>query len=241
MRWPFLGARRAPLLSAEQGEALAAWQRLPAADLKLAHEHSRYVVVDVETSGLDMKRDRLIAIGAVALVDGRIDPADSFAVVLRQDEVSSTANILIHGIGAGAQSEGMEPATALLAFLAYLGKSPLVAYHAFFDQAMIDKALRAYLGSELRQTWIDLAWILPALFAGRDAPGHSEYHAPVALDDWLRLFAIDNIMRHNAVADAYATAQLLLMAIAAGRQSGANSPAALVRIEKARRWMQQSR
>ena len=235
------GASPAPRLDVAQRERLFDWQRCPDVDLESPHADCRYVVVDVETSGLDMKRDRLIAIGAVAVVGARIDPSDSFAAVLRQDVVSSRENILIHGIGAQAQSEGREPAEALLDFLDYIGKSPLVAYHAFFDQAMIAKALRATVGAQIRQPWIDLAWILPALFPEHGQRGHLEYQAPAALDDWLRLFAIENVMRHNAVSDAYATAQLLQMAIGAGQRASAPSPAALCRIEKARRWMQQSR
>ena len=235
MRWLsrlFGAAPPAVILPSAQREALADWQRLPAADLDLAHLRSRYVVVDVETSGLNMKTDRLISIGAVALVDGRIDFSDAFAVILRQDRVSPDANILIHGIGASAQSEGIDPASALLAFLGYIGKAPLVAYHAFFDQSMIEKAMREYLGVELGQTWIDLAWVLPSLFPDLAS-------ARTNLDDWLKLFAIENIMRHNAVSDAYATAKLLQVAIGAGNQRGVASPAAFVRQEKARRWMDQ--
>lgn len=227
-------ARRAVILPPEQREALACWQQLPAADLNVPHQRCRYVVVDVETSGLNMKKDRLISIGAVALVDGRIDFSDAFQVVLRQDRVSTDANILIHGIGASAQSEGIDPATALLAFLGYIGKAPLVAYHAFFDQAMIEKAMVEYLGAELGQTWIDLAWVLPSLF-----PNLTE--ARDTLDHWLKLFAIETILRHNAVSDAYATAKLLQVAIAAGNQKAVLAPACFIRIEKARRWMNQHR
>ena len=237
MRWLsrlFGAAPPAVDLPPAQRASLADWQRLPAVDLDAAHQRCRYVVVDVETSGLNMKSDRLISIGAVALVDGRIDFADAFAVILRQDQVSSDANILIHGIGGSAQSEGIDPATALLAFLGYIGKAPLVAYHAFFDRAMIEKAMRQYLGVALAQTWIDLAWVLPSLFPDLTS-------ARANLDDWLNLFAIENIMRHNAVSDAYATAKLLQVAISACNQRGVASPAGLLRQEKARRWMDQHR
>ena len=237
MRWLsrlFGSVPPALVLPPEQRAALADWQRLPAVDLDAAHQRCRYVVVDVETSGLNMKIDRLISIGAVALVNGRIDFADAFAVILRQDQVSSDANILIHGIGGSAQSEGIDPATALLAFLGYIGKSPLVAYHAFFDRAMIEKAMQQYLGVALAQIWIDLAWVLPSLFPDLTS-------ARANLDDWLNLFAIENIMRHNAVSDAYATAKLLQVAISAGNQRGVVSPAGLLRQEKARRWMDQHR
>lgn len=228
------GARREVELSPEQRAIIADWRRIPAADLNAPHAHLRYVVVDVESSGLDMKKDRLISIGAVALVNGRLDFGDAFQVVLRQAQVSTHANILIHGIGGAAQSEGVAPVEGLLAFLQYVGKAPLVAYHAFFDQSMIGKATREYLGMELDQPWIDLAWVLPDFYSFRG-------DAKVPLDDWLQHFGIENILRHNAVSDAYATAKLLQVAIAGGLQKGANSPASFMRIEKARRWMQESR
>jgi DNA polymerase-3 subunit epsilon len=232
-----LGRNKTPAelgLSEPQLAALARWQQLPAPELDLPHAACRYVVVDVESSGLNMKKDRLISIGAVALVDGRLDLNDAFQVVLRQDRVSTHENILIHGIGGSAQREGVAPVDALLDFLGFLGNSPLVAYHAFFDQSMINKALREYLGVELQQTWIDLAWVLPDLF-------HYRSDTRVALDDWLQLFGIENILRHNAVSDAFATARLLQVAIAAALQKGADSPAGFLRIEKARRWMYESR
>jgi len=237
MRWlkTLVGgaANRVSLAPAEQ-EMIENWRRLPAADLSVMHEEQRYVVVDVETSGLNMKKDRLISIGAVALVAGRLDFNDAFQVVLRQEQVSTHANILIHGISGSAQSTGVDPVEGLLAFLQYVGKSPLVAYHAFFDQSMIGKATREYLGMELAQPWIDLAWVLPDFFSFRGETN-------VALDDWLHHFGIENILRHNAVSDAYATAKLLQVAIAGGQQKGATSPVAFMRIEKARRWMQECR
>lgn len=226
--------RRQVVLPAEQRQALETWQQLPAADLHRPHNRVRYVVVDVETSGLNMKTDRLISIGAVALTDSQMDFNDAFQVVLRQDQVSTHANILIHGIGGSAQSDGVDPADALLAFLAYIGKSPLVAYHAFFDQSMIDKAMGNYLGVQLEQVWIDLAWILPEFVYYRT-------DARVSLDDWLRFFEIENILRHNAVSDAYATAKLLQIAISRGTKKGADSPASFINIEKTRRWMYQGR
>ena len=237
MRWfktLFGGAANRVSLAPAEQEMIENWRRLPAADLSVMHEEQRYVVVDVETSGLNMKKDRLISIGAVALVAGRLDFNDAFQVVLRQEQVSTHANILIHGISGSAQSAGVNPVEGLLAFLQYVGKSPLVAYHAFFDQSMIGKATREYLGMELAQPWIDLAWVLPDFFSFRG-------DANVALDDWLHHFGIESILRHNAVSDAYATAKLLQVAIAGGQQKGATSPVAFMRIEKARRWMQECR
>lgn len=223
-------AQREVVLTPAQHEAIADWKKTPAPDAGRSHYLSRYVVVDVETSGLNMKDDKLISIGAVAVVNGLIDSSDAFDVVLRQDEVSTNANILIHGIGGSAQSEGIDPPDALISFLQYLGKSHLVAYHALFDQTMIENAIKTYIGVKFDQKWIDLAWVMPDLF--RD-----QINEQVDLDDWLRLFGIENIQRHNAVSDAYATAKLLQVAIARGGQRNAETPDSFVDIEKSRRWM----
>ncbi len=226
--------RREVLLSPDQAAALADWQQLGPPDTTCPHRHCRYVVVDVETSGLNMKKDRLISIGAVAVNNGLIDFRDAFQIVLRQDHASTDENILIHGIGGGAQIAGEPPVDALLAFLRYIGRAPLVAYHAFFDQSMINKATREYLGFERAHPWLDLAWILPEFYEFRK-------EGRVPLDDWLQYFGIENILRHNAVSDAYATAKLLQIAIAAGVHKGAETPESFAEIEKTRRWLYESR
>ncbi len=222
--------RPAPRLGAEAAQRLAAWRALPAPDLTEALQHTRCVVVDVESTGLDLKRDRLIAIGACAVLEGKVDLGDSFEVVLRQERVSGKDNILIHGIGGQAQREGLEPVDALLRFLEYLGKSPLVAYHVAFDQSMINRAMRRHLGFAFKHDWLDLAYVLPELL-----PRYARTHR--ALDHWTELFDIGNFARHSALADALATAQLMQCALPLARARAALSYDDWNQLEKAQRWL----
>lgn len=222
--------RKPPILDADQRRRLAAWQALPEPDLTEPLDKARYVVVDVESTGLDIRRDRLIAIGAVAVHGGRIVLADSFEVILRQDEVSDRDNILVHGIGGQMQRAGLPPAQALLDFLDYLGKSPLVAYHAVFDETMIRRAMTRHLGLACKRPWLDLAYVMPALL-----PAHAHSHK--ALDDWTVLFGITNYARHAALADALATAQLLLAALPLAIAKKLADYKAIKTQEKAERWL----
>jgi DNA polymerase-3 subunit epsilon len=217
-------------LSPEQRLRLDAWRKLPPADLDASHMLTRYVIVDVEASGLNAEKDRLISIGAVALKGGMIDPLDAFEVVLRQEKASTSENILVHGIGGSEQLQGIDRAEALLAFLEFAGNSPLIAYHSFFDQAMIERAARDALGYRPSFDWIDLAWILPEMFAARQ-------DSVTGLENWLEIFQIPNFQRHNAVADCYATAQLLQIVLQRARAFEADSPAKLMLLEKSRRWL----
>lgn len=185
---------------------------MPAASRTAAFEASRYVVVDVETTGLNLVTDSLISIGAVAVTNGRIALQDSFSAVLQQREASRKENILVHGISGSAQRDGLPPAEALLDFLEFLGKSPLVAFHVVFDETMIRRAIKQYLGFNFSHPWLDLAYVMPAL-------NPALMHSHRMLDDWSQRFAIYNEERHNALADALATAQLLLVAMAQMRHA----------------------
>lgn len=217
-----------PKVGGAQEARLALWRDLPEDDLRRPHREARYVVVDTETTGLDLKRDRVIAIGAAAVRAGRLALSDCFETILRQDRASPDANILIHGIGGQTQLAGVDPRAGMIDYLEYIGKAPLVAFRAEFDAAMLERALKAIVGYPLRRTWIDLAFLLPALFPGTECR---------TLDDWLGHFGLGGGERHHAVADALATAQLLQIALVAADRAAMGSPAALVAMQKAQRWL----
>lgn len=176
-----------------------------------ATDESRWLVVDVESSGLNARQDRLLAIAAVALhFEGPgarpgIALADSFEVFIRQpsgngQEVDK-ANILLHGIGIGAQRSGIAAPLALQEWRRFVGRSPLVAYHSAFDQTMIDRACQEHLGMRLSNPWLDLEPLAAVL--------HGEARRR-PLDHWIARHRLSCLMRHQAAADTLVTAQLLL-------------------------------
>jgi DNA polymerase-3 subunit epsilon len=176
------------------------WWRKPIVD------PSRWVVLDVESSGLHPMRDRLLAIAAVALQAGegtpRLLPGDSFEALLRQPDGHSVdrANILLHGIGVGAQAAGAEPREVLEAFERWVGDAPLFGFHVAFDEAMIQRAMRKVLGRKLRNAWLDIGPLARVLKPGTGAR---------SLDEWMELMDIHCSRRHQAAADTWATAELL--------------------------------
>jgi DNA polymerase-3 subunit epsilon len=169
-------------------------------------DETRWVMLDVETSGLDIRRDRLLAIAAIALrVDWtartlEVALGDSFEVVVRQEEASTKDNILLHGIGAQQQRDGLDPVLALRAFADYAGAAPLLAFHAAFDQAMIGRYAREHLGADLPNPWLDIDHLCAVTF---------EKVRARALDDWMAHFGITCAVRHQAAADTLAECELL--------------------------------
>jgi DNA polymerase III subunit epsilon len=193
----------------------------------------RWIVLDVESSGLDAARDRLLAIAAVALrMDGaapRIDLADSFEVVLRQPEVVvDKPNILLHGIGVGAQREGMDPHGALEALERWVGTAPLIAFHAAFDETLIRRAMKTVLARGLPNPWLDLEHVAEVLRPDLKAR---------SLDEWMAALGVQCAVRHQAAADTFATAELLLKLWPAIRAQGATDFGTLARLAEQRRWL----
>jgi len=165
------------------------------------------VVLDVEASGLDASRDRLLAIASVAVrVDWSsrrlaIDLGDSFEAVLQQEQPSSRDNILLHGIGVVRQAGGLPVARALQAFAAHAGTSPLLAFHAAFDRTLVQRYARAVPGAGLPQPWLDIEHLCGVT--------HPDVAAR-SLDEWMAHFGIRCAARHQAAADALAECELLL-------------------------------
>jgi len=184
---------------------------------------ARWVAIDCETSGLDAKRDRLLSVGGVALPAGRVAVGERFSAVVRQPEPSTAPNIVIHGIGGDAQLAGSPLEEVIAALRAWVGEAIPVGFHAPFDE----QVLRRH-GFKARQPWVDLATLAPVLFPGRKAK---------LLDEWLAQFGIPAHERHDALGDAFSTAQLLLVTLAEAKRQRIGTVEELRAAGRAARWL----
>jgi DNA polymerase-3 subunit epsilon len=189
---------------------------------------ARWVVVDCETSGLNPKQDRLLSVAAVEVAAERIAAGRAYAAVLQQQEPSRVDNILVHGLGGEAQLGG-DPASQVLQELAvFMNDAIPVAFHAPFDKAVLARAFAQSGAPARRRRWLDLAVLAPVLFPDRKAQD---------LDSWLAAFAIECASRHEALSDAYATAQLLLVMLGKARSEGVATAEALIRLASSAAWL----
>lgn len=198
----------------------------------------RWVVVDVETSGLDPEEAHLLAIAAVAIdVDWQakklsILPGDSFEVDIRPPQlVRDKENILVHGIGQRRQMDGQELPQAIASFAQYIGPAKLLAFHAWFDKALIGRHVRmaALPGMDkgLVNPWVDIERLCVATYP--DVKAHS-------LDEWMDQFDISCAARHEAAADTYAECEVL-QCIWPRIAKQASGWADILRLEKEGRWL----
>jgi DNA polymerase-3 subunit epsilon len=195
-----LQRRHLPLDEAQR-QRLKALPPPPTLDA-LLHQQ-RFVVLDLETTGLNLSRDIVISIGAVTIEDGAIDMAQQFECTLRR-QVKVNEAVLIHGIAPSELASGQPPAEALLSFMEFAAGSVMLAFHAPFDQRMLARALKKELGYSLKHPFLDVADLAPMLFP-------EVLTRRGGLDHWMNYFGIDIAQRHHASADALATAEIALI------------------------------
>lgn len=214
---------------------LRRWLGSTAHNDALAATNGRLVIVDTETSGLNSRQDRLLAIGAVAVDDDGIRLDDSFEIILQSPPAGTAENIVVHGLGHDAQAAGTPAPEALTAFGEWAGDAPRAGFHVDFDRAVLHSAQQRAGIPISNVPWLDIAPLAAAL-----AP-EASVRAAKSLDDWFTVFGIECTSRHNAAADALATAELLLRLRAIAARQGQVGFDALVRTARARKWLGASR
>lgn len=178
-----------------------------------ALNQARLVVVDLETSGLDLQHDEILSIGAVAIEAGVLRMADQFECTVFRPTHSATQATLLHEITPGEINAGIPADDALLGLMEFAGHCVFLAFHAGFDQRMLSRGLRRDLRYRLQHRFLDVAELAPMLFP-------EVAHQCATLDDWQNHFHLENSERHNATADAQATAEILLILLNRAERQG---------------------
>ena len=172
-----------------------------------ASDVARFVVLDSETTGLDPRKDRLITIGAVAVIGGEILLEDVFDALL-QVRYNSAA-VTVHGVTREESLAGVEEPEALERFLAYLKDGVIVGHHIGHDVATLNAGYERHWGFLLKNRSLDTMELTLNLerdgaFRGRDSIRE------FSLDGLCGMFGVIPHDRHTASGDAFMTAQVFL-------------------------------
>lgn len=184
-------------LSEDVKASLDAWRSSHAPALEELHFHTRYLVVDIVSSGLDPEKDQLLAIAASSIWQGAIQPDDTFYVDF------ST----LDGEGAAVDRQ-------LMAFLLFAAKAPMVTYHVPYVGGFLQRAYKERLGLDFQPQWVDMAWLMPSMFEDKG-------HTVMPLDQWLEIFGMGGGEgRRDAMANTLLLGRLfqMLLVRAVGKQ-----------------------
>lgn len=195
MRRPLSVTAETAVPAAPSKAAVAQMTRRSKAAQARRDNRTGYVVVDIETTGLDSEKDEIIELAALRVVDHKV--TETFSSLLRiknplPAEISALTGIRQEEL----LSEGKPPEEALEAFWSFVGQSPVVGHNLGFDQAFLRRASAAAGISTPRVTLVDTLTL--ARRRVRDVPDHR-------LATLAEYFELEPEGSHRALADCHTT------------------------------------
>jgi DNA polymerase-3 subunit epsilon len=120
-----------------------------------APPENEWVSLDCETTGLNVGKDEIIAIGAVRIVGNRIMTSERLELLVRPQRGVSADSVKIHRLRERDVAQGLPIEEAMKQLMHFIGSRPLVGYYLEFDVAMLHKAIWPILGQGLPQPKIE--------------------------------------------------------------------------------------
>jgi len=203
-------------------------------DPGLSIEKIPFVVVDTELTGLDMKRDSVISVGAVKMAGTRIELGRSFYRLVSPRADFKRESIVVHGIT--PDDVVAKPFLDVVAdeLLAFCGDRILVGHFLSIDLGFLAREAPAVRAADLRRRAVDTVRIHTWVEHQRHRHA-GEYATPEGAVNLVSL-ALSHGIRvggaHNALADAFITAQLLQRQLRALPGLGVRTLGDLLRVGK---------
>jgi DNA polymerase III subunit epsilon len=188
-------------------------------DLRTDWRKASYCAIDVETTGLDLRRDSIVSIGSVGISDGRIVCGDSYYSLIRPACQVSVASMRVHCLrpadldnAPAARDVGGEVARRLAGRI-------VIAHAAWIERAFLNRLLRQ-AGFRFAAPVIDTAALARALGYAQDGSHGRE----PSLELLARQLALPVYAPHHALGDAITTA-VVFLALAAKAEPRGLKPA----------------
>ena len=118
---------------------------------------NEWVSLDCETTGLNVKSDHLLSIGAVRIAGQRILSSERLEMIIQPPRDIPVESIRVHRLREADVVDGLPLEEAMRRLLAFIGSRPLVGYYLEFDVAMLQRAIRPLLGVGLPQPKIEIS------------------------------------------------------------------------------------
>lgn len=167
-------------------------------DIPQKDKKKEFVVMDIETTGLDCNRDEIIEIAALKISENE---TEEFSALLSCSKSLPPFIVELTGISDKLLSEeGIELKRALEVMKAFVGEKTLVGYNINFDMKFINHNLKKLNIEPLQNKCVDVLNIVKK---------ENMYLDSYKLEAVLSEYGIEGSLEHRALSDAKQTLKLL--------------------------------
>lgn len=187
-----------------------------------------FVILDTETTGLNLEKDRILSIGALKLYRGHLKVKEAFEVYIRQEHFSKDS-VPIHGLLRESLNHQISEKAAVEALKSYIGASIVVGHHIRFDMEILKRACLRNGIEPIHNLCLDTGILYRKTLLKTPLLRKKEHYS---LDDLAKRFSLDCKDRHTALGDAYLTAMALQHILELLNSKGE------ITLKKLREWSQ---
>jgi DNA polymerase-3 subunit epsilon len=161
---------------------------------------TKYVVISMETSGLDTEKDVIMSIAATSIVENRIILKDSFEIYIKHTTPLDIS--LDNEFITVSKVEKVSEEVAIETLIEYLGNSIFIGHRIDFDIEMLNQMLSRLKLGKLKNE----AYDIEAMFNKLSETNDKKY----AMEDMSKFLNISISERNSVADDAYSIAILFL-------------------------------
>jgi len=166
---------------------------------------AHYAVVDLETTGLDPRRDEIVSFASIPIEDARVMVGGTRATIVRPARMPEAETIRIHGLRPADLADAPVLPEVLDLMLESLTGRVLVAHVAWVERGFLAVALKR-AGLRVAEPVLDTSVLAQQVLAPEDL-GEGQ---ALSLGDVARTLGLPVHSPHVAAGDALTTAQLFL-------------------------------
>jgi len=174
-----------------------------------------FVVCDTELTGLNRRKDEIISIGAVRIVNLQIELSRSFHCYIKPKNINPNAATFVHRITPEQLLHAPPVEDVLPEFLDFCGDGLLVGHFISIDMHFLNKAARRVMGGMMSNPSIDTMRLAKGYKDAQcvDHFGGCDQSASYNLDLLSEEFNLPRFKPHDALEDALQTAYLFLFLV----------------------------
>jgi DNA polymerase III subunit epsilon len=191
-----------------------------------------YIVFDTELTGLNVKKDSIVSIGAFKMQGGKIDLNDFYYRIVDPESPLTAQSVVIHEITPSEASRCPKIDVLLPEFLEYCRNGIIVGHFVSMDVAFVNKELTKLFGFPLQNPAVDTQKIYKWIRIQEEhlCAFHAGLSEKTDLASLANRYSIPANNAHNALNDAFVTAQLFQRFLSLLQRFNINTVTELIRI-----------